>query len=224
MSDCVYDMCAVGQRLSAGSRTSTPHSTEATPPATPPVSMADITASSTPGLIPAPPPTPAIGPGGVPLPPPPPPSSLSSQPHLKRVNWQKMATTDGTVWGEVSLIPILPYSHSPIPTQLSGLDEAIELAELDSQFALRKSKGQLADSTPHPPILPSSLPPSLPHSQSLQEHSRARDRQCLTPERPTISVSYIPLTTHSPSDTPSLLPPSLPPPPPPPHQPSCWAT
>lgn len=37
---------------------------------------------------------------------------------------------------------ILSYTHSPILTQLSGLNEAIELADLDTQFAVRKSKGQ----------------------------------------------------------------------------------
>ena len=98
-----------------GRGTSTPQrrrSTEATPTATPPTAVADITSFSTPGIVPPPPPTPAVGPGGVPLPPPPPPPSLSSQPHMKRVNWQKMTKTDGTVWGEVGLIPMF---HTAIP-------------------------------------------------------------------------------------------------------------
>ena len=108
LDKCVNVCGVVGHRLSSSLLSSTPlkrQSTEATPPATP-TTMADITTSSTPGLIPPPPPTPVMGPGGIPLPPPPPPSSLTSQPHMKRVNWQKMTRTDGTVWGEVSLIPI----------------------------------------------------------------------------------------------------------------------
>ena len=167
----------MGLKLAAVlSGSSTPfkrHSAEVTPPATP---SNDITTSTTPGIVPPPPPTPVVGPGGIPIPPPPPPSlsSSSSQPHMKRVNWQKMARTDGTVWGEVGPIPMFSYYHSPIPLfsyhhsliphsslQLSGLDEAIELAELESQFAFRKSKGQ--QTSPHPHTLP-----TLTHIQSPQ--------------------------------------------------------
>ena len=60
-----------------------------------------------------------------------------------------MPKTEGTVWGEVSPIPMLSYCHTfilPFHIQLSGLDEAIELAELDTQFAMHKSKGQLTGS------------------------------------------------------------------------------
>lgn len=74
--------------------------------------LADTSAVSTPGgappLPPNPPPTPAVGVGGVPIAPPPPPPALlgssSSQSHLKRVNWEKLHGTEGTIWKEVSPI------------------------------------------------------------------------------------------------------------------------
>ena len=63
---------------------------------------------STPGsgvlCPPNPPPTPQGGVGGVPVPPPPPPTlpgAGSSQTHLKRVNWEKVHSTEGTIWREV---------------------------------------------------------------------------------------------------------------------------
>ena len=145
----------VGQSLSAlltggASSPQKRRSTEATPPATPTsATMVNITYTSTPATIPPPPPTPEIGAGGVPIPPPPPPSLPTAEPHLKRVNWQKMPKAEGTVWGEVSPIPMLSYCHTfilPFHIQLGGLDEAIELAELDTQFAMHKSKGQLTGS------------------------------------------------------------------------------
>ena len=214
---CVF--FSVGLKLAAvlsGSST-TPlkrHSAEATPPTTP---TNDITTSTTPGTVPPPPPTPVVGPGGVPIPPPPPPSfSSAQQPLMKRVNWQKMARTDGTVWGEVcashSHVLILPFprSHTPIPMfsyshttllphshilmlpffpflipllQLSGIAEAIELAELESQFALRKSRGQQT--------APPSLTPPPCTLQSQRRWSRARDQQYWTLRNHTTSVSAV---------------------------------
>lgn len=61
---------------------------------------------STPGttpLPPNPPPTPASGVGGVPIPPPPPPAlpGAAAPSHLKRVNWEKLHGTEGTIWKEV---------------------------------------------------------------------------------------------------------------------------
>lgn len=61
---------------------------------------------STPGgvpLPPNPPPTPTAGVGGVPIPPPPPPALPGvMQSHLKRVNWEKIHGTEGTIWKEVN--------------------------------------------------------------------------------------------------------------------------
>ena len=66
----------------------------------------DSSAMSTPGgvpLPPNPPPTPIGGVGGVPVPPPPPPALPGAQQgHLKRVNWEKLYGTEGTVWKEVT--------------------------------------------------------------------------------------------------------------------------
>lgn len=64
---------------------------------------------STPGnppLPPNPPPTPAGGVGGVPIPPPPPPTlpGAAAPSHLKRVNWEKLQGTEGTIWKEVRKI------------------------------------------------------------------------------------------------------------------------
>ena len=61
---------------------------------------------STPGgtsLLPNPPPTPAGGVGGIPIPPPLPPivPGPPTQSHLKRVNWEKLHGTEGTIWKEV---------------------------------------------------------------------------------------------------------------------------
>ena len=86
-----------------------------------------------------------------------------------------MARTDGTVWGEVGPIPIFSYYHSPILIlsfpipryiQLSGLDEAIELAELESQFAFRKSKGQQLP-TPTPSLLSPLTHPPYSHTHRV---------------------------------------------------------
>ena len=80
----------------------------------------DISAFSTPGvpMPPNPPPTPQ---GGIPVPPPPPPAlpgGAAAQSTLKRVNWEKIHGTEGTIWGEVSqkqniLIPVIliPIPH-----------------------------------------------------------------------------------------------------------------
>ena len=64
----------------------------------------DISAFSTPGvpMPPNPPPTPQ---GGIPVPPPPPPAlpgGAAAQSTLKRVNWEKIHGTEGTIWREVS--------------------------------------------------------------------------------------------------------------------------
>ena len=69
--------------------------------------LPDVSTMSTPGgvpLPPNPPPTPAGGVGGVPVPPPPPPAlsqQQQQQAHLKRVNWEKLHGTEGTIWKEV---------------------------------------------------------------------------------------------------------------------------
>ncbi len=67
-------------------------------------------------LPPPPPPTPQGGVGGVPVPPPPPPPSLpvdsSAQAHLKRVNWEKIHSTEGTIWREVGPIP-MSFTKNP---------------------------------------------------------------------------------------------------------------
>lgn len=72
----------------------------------------DVSAFSTPGIPmpPNPPPTPQ---GGIPVPPPPPPAlpggAAAAQSNLKRVNWEKIHGTEGTIWREVvTKIPILP--------------------------------------------------------------------------------------------------------------------
>jgi hypothetical protein len=69
----------------------------------------DTSTMSTPGgvpLPPNPPPTPVGGVGGIPVPPPPPPSLPGGQQgsNLKRVNWEKLYGTEGTIWKEVELI------------------------------------------------------------------------------------------------------------------------
>lgn len=68
----------------------------------------DSSAMSTPGgvpLPPNPPPTPIGGVGGVPVPPPPPPALPGAQQgHLKRVNWEKLYGTEGTIWKEVQCV------------------------------------------------------------------------------------------------------------------------
>ena len=76
----------------------------------------DISAFSTPGIPmpPNPPPTPQ---GGIPVPPPPPPAlpgGAAAQSTLKRVNWEKIHGTEGTIWREVSqkLIYLNPSSNS----------------------------------------------------------------------------------------------------------------
>ena len=89
------------------------------------VSMASSQGAS--GAPPPPPPppfTPMVGPDGVPLPPPPPPSSsLHTSSNLKRVNWDKLNSTEGTIWRE-----------------LSGLEDALELCEIESKFSNQKPK------------------------------------------------------------------------------------
>lgn len=66
----------------------------------------DSSVMSTPGgvpLPPNPPPTPVGGVGGVPVPPLPPPTIPGvQQAHLKRVNWEKLHGTEGTIWKEVT--------------------------------------------------------------------------------------------------------------------------
>lgn len=66
----------------------------------------DSSTMSTPGSVPLPPnppPTPVGGVGGVPVPPPPPPAVPGGQQgHLKRVNWEKIYGTEGTIWKEVT--------------------------------------------------------------------------------------------------------------------------
>lgn len=58
---------------------------------------------SFPANPPPPPPASAAGVPAPPLPPPPPPPSLTGASHsnLKRVNWEKLNQTEGTIWGEV---------------------------------------------------------------------------------------------------------------------------
>ncbi len=71
--------------------------------------MPDTSVYSTPGgtpLPPNPPPTPHIGVGGIPIPPPPPPTLPGGHGQtnkLKRVNWEKVQGTEGTIWSEVRL-------------------------------------------------------------------------------------------------------------------------
>ena len=75
--------------------------------ATPNVAAPNTSSISTPGTIPLPPnppPAPQGGVGGVPIPPPPPPSlpgTTGTQSRLKRVNWEKIHDTEGTIWREV---------------------------------------------------------------------------------------------------------------------------
>lgn len=67
----------------------------------------ELSTISTPGGIPLPPnppPTPHTGVGGIPVPPPPPPTlpgGASQASRLRRVNWEKVHGTEGTIWGEV---------------------------------------------------------------------------------------------------------------------------
>ena len=76
---------------------------------------ADVSTTSTPGvpLPPNPPPTPQ---GGIPVPPPPPPTLPgaagvdSHRSNLKRVNWEKIHGTEGTIWREVGLISCMRQS------------------------------------------------------------------------------------------------------------------
>lgn len=78
-----------------------------TPTQTPLSGLKSITNASivsTPGvpLPPNPPPTPAGGVGAIPIPPPPPPTVPGdTHSHLKRVNWEKIHGTEGTIWREV---------------------------------------------------------------------------------------------------------------------------
>ena len=103
---------------SRGDRSEEPH------PSTPIASAAgpgDVSAFSTPGvpMPPNPPPTPQ---GGIPIPPPPPPAlpgGAAAHSNLKRVNWEKIHGTEGTIWREVSeknshLIFYSPCSMYPI--------------------------------------------------------------------------------------------------------------
>ena len=75
--------------------------------ATPNTAAHNISSTSTPGTIPLPPnppPTPKGGVGGAPIPPPPPPclpGTADTQSRLKRVNWEKIHNTEGTIWSEV---------------------------------------------------------------------------------------------------------------------------
>lgn len=80
--------------------------TTSTPILRPSYQVPDSSIISTPGgvtLPPNPPPTPVGGVGGVPVPPPPPPAIPGGQQgHLKRVNWEKLYGTEGTIWKEVT--------------------------------------------------------------------------------------------------------------------------
>ena len=65
----------------------------------------DASTVSTPG-VPMPPNPPPIPQGGIPVPPPPPPAlpggaTESQKSNLKRVNWEKIHGTEGTIWREV---------------------------------------------------------------------------------------------------------------------------
>lgn len=98
---------AATQKLNSDVLTSTPISSLSTRP---PFQLPDASIMSTPGGVPFPPnppPTPVGGVGGVPVPPPPPPSIPGvQQGHLKRVNWEKLHGTDGTIWKEASPLAI----------------------------------------------------------------------------------------------------------------------
>jgi hypothetical protein len=87
------------------------------PPSTPAgaAGPGDISAFSTPGIPmpPNPPPTPQ---GGIPIPPPPPPAlpgGAAAQSTLKRVNWEKIHGTEGTIWREVSKKNTNYYTTQP---------------------------------------------------------------------------------------------------------------
>ena len=139
---------------------------------------ADVSSVSTPGvpLPPNPPPTPQ---GGIPVPPPPPPAlpgAAGGGSNLKRVNWEKIHGTEGTIWKEVWLQLYMCHdvfvSCVLFCVQLSGLEEALEYYDIEEKFARKKPKDGIFQT--HLCIhLDLSLPPflqQLPLRKSRRRH------------------------------------------------------